>query len=100
MPAKTSPRDQTLLDLAYLRDNLLSLMKPEVLSSLADLLQALGTDNSFVHQFRTWVEKNGSDCRYAQYARQFFLDDHAENVALEICKLYNNWAKYYDKKGK
>ena len=100
MPIKSSPRDKNIIDLAYLRDNLLGLMNPDILKQLANLLEALGSNNSaFVHQFRTWVERNGSDCRYANMARKFFLENQSENVAMAICELYNHWAKFYDKQG-
>ena len=91
------PRNDTLLKLASLRDSLTTLVKPDVLKHLVDLAQALGTDrNSFVKQFKFWVEKNGEDCRYAAMAKQFFLQDQAENVAKQINYLYHNWSKHYE----
>ena len=76
-------------------------MNPKVLSKLGDLLEELGGDRkSFVQQYKFWIKKNGPDCRYASFAKQFFLDDHAENVAQSIIALYHMWAKYYEKKGR
>lgn len=101
MPQKSSFRDRNLIILAELRDHLLGLMQPDVLKNLASLLEAMGGDkNAFVHQFRTWLENNGEDCRYAAMAKNFFLQDQAENVAEMICTLYHEWAKAYEKKGK
>ena len=92
-------RDDTLFKLADLRESLKSFMKPEVLESLADLLESLGGDGgSPVQQYKFWIEKNGPDCRYASFAKQFFLDDHAENVAKYIIWLYHSWAKAYEKR--
>jgi len=91
-------RHDTLLKLASLRDSLTMIVKPDVLKHLVDLAQFLGTDrNSFVKQFKFWVEKNGEDCRYAAMAKQFFLQDQAESVAKQINWLYHNWSKHYEK---
>ena len=91
------PRNDTLIKLASLKDSLTTLTKPQILKNLVDLAEALGTDrNSFVKQFKFWVEKNGSDCRYAAMAKQFFLDDQAESVAKQINWLYHNWSKHYE----
>lgn len=91
-------KDQTLYKLADLRKSLKSFMKPAVLSKLADLLESLGGDKkSHVEQYKFWIEKNGPDCRYASFAKQFFLDDHAENVAQYINHLYHNWSRFYEK---
>jgi hypothetical protein len=94
-------RNDTLYKLADLRESLKSFMKPKILSKLADLLEELGGDRkSHVKQYKLWIEKNGADCRYASFAKQFFLDDHAENVAQCINELYHNWSKLYEKKEK
>jgi hypothetical protein len=91
-------RNQNLIKIADLRDKLLSLMNPEVLSKLADLLSSMGGDrNTFVVQFRTWAERNGPDCRYAAMAKRFFLEEQAENIAKEICNIYHSWARFYEK---
>lgn len=91
-------RDQNLIKLANLRDNLLDLMQPEVLGKLANLLESMGGDRgAFVTQFRTWVTKNGEDCRYAAMAKRFFLEEQSEKVAMAICDLYHSWAKTYEK---
>lgn len=98
MSDKIPARDQNIIKIAELRDNLLSLMQPEVLSKLADLLESLGGDrNSFAIQYRTWIQTNGPDCRYASMAKNFFLKEQAEGIAKEICNLYHNWAKVYEK---
>ena len=94
-------KDLSLIRLADLRESLKSFMNPKVLSKLGDLLESLGGDRkSFVQQYKFWIKKNGPDCRYASFAKQFFLDDHAENVAQYIIWLYRNWAIYYEKKGR
>jgi len=73
-------------------------MDPEVLGKLADLLESMGGDrNTFVSQFRIWIDKNGPDCRYAAMAKKFFLEEQAETIAKEICDLYHNWARSYEK---
>ena len=91
------PRNLTLTKLADLRESLISFAKPRILEKLLDLCEALGTDrNSFVKQFKFWLDKNGPDCRYANMARQFFIQDQAESVANEINWLYHNWSKYYE----
>ena len=86
-----------LLRLAALRDSLITYANPEFLKKLLDLCEALGTDrNSFVKQFKFWLEKNGEDCRYAAMAKNFFLADQSEIVAKEINWLYHNWSKFYE----
>ena len=86
-----------LLEIAKFKDNLQSLMDPKVLSKLAELLKALGPErNSFLSQYKFWIEKNGPNCRYAAMAKCLFEQDVAENVAKEIISLYHNWAKHYE----
>ena len=93
------PRNDTLIRLAALRDSLTIITKPEILRNLVDLAQFLGTDhNSFVKQFKFWVEKNGNDCRYAAMAKEFFLKDQAKDVAKQINYLYHNFSKQYEDK--
>lgn len=90
--------NEILIRLSKLKKSLNSLMNPDILKKLASLLDAFGPGNrSFVEQFEFWVEKNGSDCRYATMAKEFFLQENASGVAKEICYLYNNWAKFYEK---
>ena len=92
-------RNFTLLKIAALRDTLLPFIKPEVLKRIVSLAEALGTDrNSFLKQFKFWVEKNGEDCRYAAMAKTFFLEDQANSVAKEINWLYHNWSRHYEEK--
>ena len=91
-------RDLTILKLANLRESLIKFAKPEVLKKIFDLCDALGTDrNSFVQQYKFWVNKNGKGCRYASLARTFFIEDQSEKVAKEIIWHYHNWAKHYEK---
>jgi len=93
--------DQVLFKLADLRESIRKFMKPQVLNKLGDLLELLGPDNkSHVKQYKFWVNKNGPDCNYASFAKQFFLDDHADDVAQCIIWLHDNWARLYRKKGK
>lgn len=90
-------RNDTLLRLAALRDSLVQIMNPRVMSKIVDLTEALGTDrNTFLSQFQFWLKKNGDDCRYAAMAKNFFLQDQAEVVAKEINWLYHNFSKDYE----
>jgi len=93
------PRNYTLLKIASLRDTLLPFVQPGVLKRIVSLAETLGTDrNSFITQFKFWIEKNGEDCRYAGMAKTFFLEDQAKHVAKEINWLYHNWARFYEEK--
>ena len=93
------PRNDTLLKLAFLRESLLKFTKPQVLKKIINLQEALGTDkNAFIQQFKFWIQKNGTDCRYAAMAKQFFLEDQATRVAEQINWLYHNWSKFYETK--
>jgi hypothetical protein len=92
-------QDNNLVRLGKLQESLKSLMNPELLSKLADLLEAMGNDkNSFLKQFNFWLEKKGKDCRYAEIAKQFFVEEQAEGIAKQIIKLYHDWARYYENK--
>lgn len=94
-----SGRDTTLVELARLRESLRNLLHVQVLKNLTDLLEALGGDrDSFVSQYNHWVKTNGPNCRYAAYAKEFFLRDQAESVAKAIIWLYHNFAKAYEEK--
>jgi hypothetical protein len=91
------PRNESLLRLAALRESLIQFVKPKIFSKLIDLCEALGTDrNSFIQQYKFWLEKNGPDCRYAAMTKEFFLKDQAKGVAKEINWLYHNFSKYYE----
>ncbi len=95
MPKAT---DQTMLNLSVLRENLRQLMNPEVLKEFANFLEATGSDdNSFLSRYKWFCEnsENGSDCRYATMAKEFFLRDEAAGAAQAINWLYHNWAKHY-----
>jgi len=95
----TDSRNDSLLRLAALRENLLYFVDPKVLSKIVDLVEAMGTDrNTFLKQFQFWIKKNGPDCRYAAMAKTFFLEDQAEKIALEINWLYHNFGKHYEGK--
>ena len=86
-----------LMEIAKLREDLQSLMDPKLLRELAELLKALGKDDSaFIARYKTWIETNGPDCRYAAMAKAFFERDNAENAAKKIIEIYHNWAKYYE----
>jgi len=91
-------KDQIMLNLAMLRDNLQKMMNPKVLASFADFLEATGTeDNSFLQRYKWFSEngENGSSCRYAIMAKEFFLKDEAAGAAKAINWLYHNWSKHY-----
>ena len=95
MPKAT---DDTMLNLATLRENLRKMMNPEVLKQFADFLEATGTeDSSFLTRYKWFCERgeNGADCRYAVMAKEFFLKDQAEGAASAINWLYHNWSKHY-----
>lgn len=93
--------DNILLVLAEFREDINKFTDPEVLKKFLDFREALGGDrNSFVTQYKFWIEKNGPDCRYAAMAKNFFLQEHAEKVAEAICWLYKNWACFYETKKK
>lgn len=94
-------RDMTIMELAKLRESLRNVLHVQVLKGLTDLLERLGGDkNSFVSQYSSWIKRNGPDCRYAAYAKEFFLRDQAESVAKSIIWLYHNFAKAYEEKEK
>jgi len=95
-----SGRDQVLLNLATLRENLRKLMNPSILKKFAEFLDATGEeDSSMLQRYKWFVEKseNGADCRYAVLAKEFFLNDQADGAAQAIIWLYHNWAKTYEK---
>jgi len=88
---------KTMTNLVSLRRNLKSLMKPDILQKLAELLETLGADdNSLLERYQFFVDKNGLDCRYASMSKQFFLNDHAQGCAQAINWLYHNWSKTYE----
>jgi hypothetical protein len=90
-------KDINIIRLAELKESLNSFVKPEILKALVELSEALGTDkNSFVQQFKFWLQKNGEDCRYAAMCKQFFLKDQAAKTAEKINFLYHNWSKFYE----
>jgi len=94
-----SQRDKTMVGLALLRESLRNILHVQVLKNLTNLLDALGGDrDSFVSQYNHWSKRNGPDCRYASYAKEFFLRDQAESVAKSIIWLYKNFAKEYEDK--
>ena len=90
--------DQTIINLAILRENLYKMMNPQVLSEFANFLEATGNeDNSFLTRYKWFCEnaENGSKCRYAVMAKSFFLQDQAAQTAKAINWLHENWAKDY-----
>ena len=92
------PKDIALLNLAQFRENLRKMMNPKVLKEFANFLEATGTDdNGFLARYKWFCEnsENGSDCRYAEMAKEFFLKEEAANAAKAIKWLYHNWAKNY-----
>ncbi len=96
MPKTT---DLTMLNLATLRENLKKMMTPKVLSKLAELLEVTDNpDSSMLERFKTISNASefGGDCRYAQAAKEFFLQDQAEAAAKAINWLYHNWSKTYE----
>jgi hypothetical protein len=90
-------QNTTMLNLASLRTNLQKLMKPEILTGLAGLLEATGEgDGAFIERFKFFAEKNGIDCKYANMSKEFFLKDNADACAKAINWLYHNWSKTYE----
>ena len=93
------PTDQSLLNLAVLRENLRRMMNPEVLGEFANFLAATGEEGSSMLQRYKWFterSENGVDCRYAVLAKEFFLSDQADGAAKAIIWLYYNWARTYE----
>ena len=91
--------DQTMLNLAALRDNLNKLLDPKVLQKLVELSEAFGDNESdYLERYRFFILKNGEDCRYAHMAKEFFINDHGKSCAEAINALYHNWAKFYEEK--
>ncbi len=93
-------KDQAMLNLAVLRENLRRMMYPEVLKKFAEFLESTGNqDESMLQRYKWFVEnsENGADCRYAAMAKDFFLKDQAEGAAQAIIWLYHNWAKSYER---
>lgn len=91
--------DETMLNLANLRENLRTLMNPEVLKHLADFLEATGQDdNALLARYKWFCEKgeNGANCRFAVVAKDFFLQDEAPGAANAINWLYHNFSKFYE----
>ena len=92
--------NKVLLTLATFRENLVRLMRPEVLEHFAKFLDSTGNgDNSMLERYKWFVEnsENGSDCRYAKMASEFFLKDQAKGAAEAVVWLYHNWAKHYNR---
>ena len=75
------------------------LLQPEVLNKFADFIEITGNDSSMIERYKWFAENSeeGSSCRYARMAKDFFLRDHAGAVAEAIVWLYHNWAKEYEK---
>jgi hypothetical protein len=91
--------EDILLVLSNFKEDINRFTDPEVLKKFLDFREALGGErNSFVTQYKYWIEKNGSDCRYAAMAKNFFLQEQAEKVAAAINWLYHNWSKFYETK--
>jgi len=91
--------DRTMMNLAVLRENLQKMMEPQVLTKFADLLESMNNETnsgSLLNRYKYFVEKNGTDCRYAMMAKEFFLNDNAESCAKAINWLYHNWSKNYE----
>lgn len=91
--------EDILLILSNFKEDIQKFTDPEVLKKFLDLREGLGGDrNSFVSQYKFWLEKNGSDCRYAAMAKNFFLQEQAPKVAEAINWLYHNWSRFYEKR--
>jgi hypothetical protein len=93
------PQDDNLIRLSNLRKTLNSMMKPEILTAFTKFLEdtAWG-DGSLIERYE-WFCNNGEkgpDCRYAAMAKNFFLQEQADNVAETINFLYHNWSKFYE----
>lgn len=93
----------TLIELSNLRKSLRQIIQPEILTELANFLEATGgTDNnpSLVEKYDWFCNhsENGPDCRYAAMAKNLFLADEATKTAKAINWLYHNWSKHYEEK--
>lgn len=89
--------DRTMLNLAALRTNLKQLMDPKVLQKLAELTEAMSSESGdYLERYEFFVRKNGIDCRYAQMAKEFFINDKGKDCANAINWLYHNWSKFYE----
>jgi hypothetical protein len=94
------PKDENLIILSNLRNQLKELMQPENLTKLADFIENTSWgDGSLLDRYKWFCEngEKGSDCRYAAMAKNFFLVEQAEKVANIINYLYHNWSKTYKK---
>jgi len=87
--------DEVMKQLAKLRTALKEFMTPEVLGKFADLLEELGSDESYVERYEFFAEhsENKEDCRYARMAKHYFLEESGDNVINLLEWLYNNFAK-------
>lgn len=91
-------QDEILLNLSQFRENLKILMKPEVLQKLAEFLEETADqEHSMLEKYKWFVEnsQDGLDCKYASAAKEFFLENQAEQAAKAVIWLYENWAKAY-----
>ncbi|MHA2248484.1 MAG: hypothetical protein ACXADY_26290, partial [Candidatus Hodarchaeales archaeon] len=78
--------DQVIDVLVRLRKALKSYLDPKVLGKLADFLENTGGDRSMIERY-IWFSENseeGSNCRYAIMAKEFFLKENAKDVARTI----------------
>lgn len=94
-------QNDILIKLSHLRKSLRQIIQPEILTELANFLEATGgNDNnpSLVEKYEWFCtnSENGPDCRYAAMAKNIFLADEAYNVAKSINYLYHNWSKHYE----
>jgi hypothetical protein len=91
--------EDILLVLAEFKEDIVKFTDPEVLKKFLDFREALGGDrDSFVTQYKVWLQKNGPDCRYAAMCKNFFLKEQAEKVAQAINWLFYNWSRFYENK--
>ena len=89
--------DDALININRLRKTLEQLMKPEVLSAFADLLEEIGKGGESSlpakYEFFSKNSTEGTKCRYSKMAKHYFLEQHGDSVVELIRWLYNNFAK-------
>ena len=90
--------DKSLLTLAELRKSLKGLMQPEILTKLADFLDATGGDVSMIERYDWFCHNShdGVDCKYARMAKDKFEKNEAKQVAEIINWLYRHWSCKYE----
>lgn len=88
-----------MLNLHALLQNLKTMMDPQVLSKLAELLEACSSadSGSLLERYEYFCvhSDQGGDCKYAQLAKEFFERDEAKQCADAINWLHEHWSQTY-----